>query len=212
MAQTILVADDHPAFRAALVLAVRGAAPDAQVIEAGTLAEAAEAARKQPGLALVLLDLGLPGAEGVSGVALLHSERPDVPILVVSAAGPEAAQPARVFGARGFIPKSAGLDEIETAIARALAGDREPCAWPESEAPGAQTPMAASIAALTPTELKVLLGVLRGQLNKQIAHELSISEATVKGHMTALMRKLGVNNRTQAVLAARALRIAPGPG
>ncbi len=207
MAGAVLVADDHPAFRAALALAVQGAAPGARLIEAATLAEAAEAVRAAADLALILLDLDLPGAEGVSGVALLHSERPEVPILVVSAADREAARPARAFGARGFIPKSAELPEIEAAIARALAGDPEPFAWPDAEAP-----MAATIATLTPTELKVLLGVLRGQLNKQIAHELAISEATVKGHMTSLMKKLGVHNRTQAVLAARALRLEAGPG
>jgi len=209
VARAILVADDHPAFRAALVIAVRGAAPEARVIEAGTLAEAAEAVRAVPDLDLVLLDLGLPGADGVSGVALLHSERPEVPILVVTAAEPEAAGRARAFGARGFIPKSAALEEIEKAVRRALDGDPEPVAWPEAEAPAA---VAAGAATLTPAELKVLLGVLRGKLNKQIAHELSLSEATVKGHMTSVMRKLGVQNRTQAVLAARALRIDPGSG
>ncbi len=200
MAATILVADDHPAFRAALAIAVRGAAPDAQVVEAGTLADAVAAARAAGDLALVLLDLGLPGAEGASGVAALHAARPEAPILVVSAADPGAAWPSREAGAAGFLSKSADLPEIEAAIIRALAGDPEPVAWPDAEAP-----MAAAIAALTPTEHKVLLGVLRGQLNKQIAHDLGISEATVKGHMTALMRKLGVHNRTQAVLAARAL-------
>lgn len=206
MAATILVADDHPAFRAALVLAVRGAAPDAAVVEAGTLAEAVAAARAAPGLVLVLLDLGLPGAEGVSGVAALRAECPDVPILVVSAADPGAAGPARALGAVGFVSKSAELADIESAIARALAGDPEPVAWPTTE-----LSMAETIGTLTPTERRVLSGVLRGQLNKQIAHELGISEATVKGHMTALMRKLGVHNRTQAVLAARALGLAlPG--
>ncbi|MFN7173102.1 MAG: LuxR C-terminal-related transcriptional regulator [Thermaurantiacus tibetensis] len=206
MAATILVADDHPAFRAALVLAVRGAAPDAAVVEAGTLAEAVAAARGAPGLVLVLLDLGLPGAQGVSGVAALRAECPDVPILVVSAADPGAAGPARALGAVGFVSKSAELADIESAIARALAGDPEPVAWPATE-----LSMAETIGTLTPTERRVLSGVLRGQLNKQIAHELGISEATVKGHMTALMRKLGVHNRTQAVLAARALGLAlPG--
>lgn len=205
---TILIADDHPLFRQAMVLAVRRVRPDAAIIEAGTLAAtlaAAGAAAAAPeGLALVLLDLRMPGCTGFSGVALLHAEVPRVPILVVSSAeAPGAAAVARRFGAVGFVGKEQDLAAIEAAITAALTGGRiEAAADAELDA------VAAHVAALTPTQLRVLLGVLAGRLNKQIAFDLGISEATVKAHMTAIMRKLDVHNRTQAVLAARALGLA----
>ncbi|WP_448582904.1 LuxR C-terminal-related transcriptional regulator [Thermaurantiacus sp.] len=203
----ILVADDHPAFRAALALAARRAAPGARLLEAGDLATALHHVREAQDLALILLDLGMPGASGFSGLAQLHAERPGTPIVVISAANPEAAGAARAYGARSFLSKSADLGEIEAAIVRALGDEPEPEPVPAQEE--AVKRMAADIARLTPTQLKVLLGVLEGKLNKQIAHGLGISEATVKGHMTALMRKLGVHNRTQVALAARALALDP---
>jgi DNA-binding NarL/FixJ family response regulator len=202
-ARTILIADDHPLFRQALKLAVGRAAPDATILEAGQLGEAIEAARGAARLDLILLDLRMPGSEGFAGVALLHAERPDTPIVVISSADEaEAAPRARAYGAVGFVSKTADLATLENAVARALAGDRD--------APVAALPaddISNRVANLTPTELKVLLGVLAGRLNKQIAFDLGVSEATVKGHMTAILRKLGVQNRTQAVLAARALDI-----
>ncbi|MBD8638496.1 MULTISPECIES: response regulator transcription factor [unclassified Sphingomonas] len=202
-ARTILIADDHPLFRQALKLAVGRAAPDATILEAGQLGEAIEAARGAARLDLILLDLRMPGSEGFAGVALLHAERPDTPIVVISSADEaEAAPRARAYGAVGFVSKTADLATLENAVARALAGDRD--------APVAALPaddISNRVASLTPTELKVLLGVLAGRLNKQIAFDLGVSEATVKGHMTAILRKLGVQNRTQAVLAARALDI-----
>ncbi|KHA64866.1 MULTISPECIES: response regulator transcription factor [unclassified Sphingomonas] len=202
-ASTILIADDHPLFRQALKLAVGRAAPDATILEAGQLGEAIEAARGAARLDLILLDLRMPGSEGFAGVALLHAERPDTPIVVISSADEaEAAPRARAYGAVGFVSKTADLATLENAVARALAGDRD--------APVAALPaddISNRVASLTPTELKVLLGVLAGRLNKQIAFDLGVSEATVKGHMTAILRKLGVQNRTQAVLAARALDI-----
>lgn len=197
---TILVADDHPLFRQALTLAVLQVRPDAAIVEAGSLDRAVQAARDADTLALILLDLNMPGAVGYSGVALLHAEVPDVPILVVSGADRAAAfaQVAR-FGAVGFVGKDAPLESIEAAIAAALAGDyMAPDALPEDD-------MAARVATLTPMQLRVLLGVLDGRLNKQIAHDLGIAEATVKVHMTAVLRKLDVGNRTQAAVAARAL-------
>jgi DNA-binding NarL/FixJ family response regulator len=203
----VVIADDHPMFRAALRVAVQGVAPSALIREAGTLDQALEAVRADPAPDLILLDLRMPGAEGCSGVAMVHAERPDTPILVVSAADPRSAAPqARAWGAIGFLSKSADLPAIEAAVARALRGEAEP----EPEHPGTDAElqdMADRIASLTPTQLKVLLGVLKGKLNKQIAYELDISEATVKGHMTALMRKMNVMNRTQAVLAAQALQL-----
>lgn len=203
MTGTILIADDHPLFRQAMAMAVAKAAPGMAVVEAGTLAAAATAAGSAGDLRLILLDLKMPGAVGYSGIALLHAECPGVPILVVSSAdGGNAAEEARAFGAVGFIHKGSDLDVIEGAIARALAGARTPVvAAPDSGVEAVRE----TVAGLTPTQLKVLLAVLNGQLNKQIAHQLDISEATVKSHMTAIMRKLDVSNRTQAALVARSL-------
>ena len=207
VSEVVLVADDHPIFREALKIAVMRAAPGALILEAGQLGEAAEAARRAERLDLILLDLRMPGAEGFSGVALLHAERPQTPILVISSADQaDVAARARVYGAIGFLPKTADLGSIENAIRQALRGEREP--EPEVERDPAIVEMAQRIAKLTPAELRVLVGVLAGRLNKQIAFDLGISEATVKGHMTVIMRKMNVQNRTQAVLAARALDVA----
>lgn len=198
---TILVADDHPLFRQALSMAIASVAPAARVVEAGTLAAAAKAAGDAPDLALITLDLKMPGAIGYSGIALLHAERPDVPILVVSSAeGAKVADEARAFGAVGFLRKDADLARIEDAIRVALGG--------QSTVPASAEPVEQvrrEVANLTPTQLKVLLAVLDGKLNKQIAFDLGMSESTVKAHMTAVMRKLDVQNRTQAALIARSL-------
>ena len=205
--ETILIADDHPLFRQALAMAVRGVRPGAAIIEAGTVAAALEAARGAEKLALVLLDLRMPGAEGFMGVALMHAQRPDVPIIVVSSA--DAAGSAREavrLGATGFLGKHEDLATMEKVIAAALAGER--IAAP-ADAP--LDAMASKLAGLTPMQLQVLHGVLAGRLNKQIAHDLGIAIPTVKAHMTAILRKLDVANRTQAVLAARTLGLTPPP-
>lgn len=201
MTATILIADDHPLFRQAIAMAAANVRPDARLVECANLPSALNEAVASDDLELILLDLKMPGAEGFSGVALLHAEKPNVPILVVSSA--DAAQVGREavrFGAVGFIGKDSDLSTIESAIADALDGKTidAPC---DAEIDA----VAAQISSLTPTQLKVLLGVMQGRLNKQIAHDLGISEATVKAHMTAILKKLDVQNRTQAVLAAKAL-------
>lgn len=204
----VLIADDHPLFRQALCLAVRNVLPGAQLLEAGTLAAAAGHATAAQDLRLILLDLKMPGAVGYSGIALLHAECPDVPILVVSSAeGVAAADEVRSFGAIGFLSKGSDLGEIEKAIGRALGGGHAVSEGPAVVAGQDRGigEIRETVASLTPTQLKVLLAVLDGQLNKQIAHSLGISEATVKAHMTAIMRKLDVRNRTQAALVARSL-------
>jgi DNA-binding NarL/FixJ family response regulator len=201
MSGSILIADDHPLFRQALALAVNAVAPDARVIEAGTLGAASKAASEADDLRLVTLDLKMPGAIGYSGIALLHAERPEVPILVVSSAeGANAAEEARAFGAVGFLRKDADLARIEDAIRAGRGGAPAPV----KKADPVDT-VRREVAGLTPTQLKVLLAVLEGKLNKQIAFDLGMSEATVKAHMTAIMRKLDVQNRTQAALVARSL-------
>lgn len=204
MTAAVLIADDHPLFRQALALAVGRVLPQARIVEAGTLGAAARSAGEIDDLALILLDLKMPGAVGYSGIALLHAERPQVPILVVSSAeGAAAAEEVRAFGAIGFLRKDSDLAGIERAIADALAG-RAPAAAAAEPRSDEET-IRHEVANLSPMQLKVLLAVLDGQLNKQIAHSLGISEATVKAHMTVVMRKLDVSNRTQAALVARSL-------
>jgi DNA-binding NarL/FixJ family response regulator len=201
MTCTILIADDHPLFRQALSMAAANVMPNARLVECANLPSALSEAMAADDLALILLDLKMPGAEGFSGVALLHAEKPGVPILVVSSAeSAHAAQQAVRFGAVGFIGKESPLSVIENAITDALNGQ---CL--EVPKDDVIDPVAAQIASLTPTQLKVLLGVMQGLLNKQIAYDLGVSEATIKAHMTAILKKLDVNNRTQAVLAAKAL-------
>lgn len=191
-------------------------APQAKVIEAGTLAAATRAASEAEGLRLILLDLKMPGAFGYSGIALLHAERPEVPILVVSSAeGAAVEEEARAFGAIGFLRKDSDLAGIERAISLALGGRSAMRAVPTAAASTDASTAGAidapieqvrrDVASLTPTQLKVLLAVLDGKLNKQIAFDLAMSEATVKAHMTAIMRKLDVRNRTQAAIVARSL-------
>lgn len=202
MTATILIADDHPLFRQALALAVSRVLPEARLIEAGTLAAAAQAIASAADLRLILLDLKMPGAIGYSGIAMLHAECPEVPILVVSSAdGAAAAEEVRAFGAIGFLRKDSDLGAIEAAIGAALGRSPPVAAHPAEPVDAVRQ----TVAGLTPTQLKVLLAVLEGQLNKQIAHNLGMSEATVKAHMTAIMRKLDVRNRTQAALVARSL-------
>lgn len=201
MSRSVLIADDHPLFRQALCLAVEGVMPDARIVEAGTLEDAERAALAAEDLALILLDLRMPGAIGCSGVALLHAVRPATPILVVSSADPDGAFRAALgFGAVGFLGKDQPLHAMEQAIGAAIAG--HVATYTGAVAP--RDAMADRIASLAPMQLRVLLGVIDGKLNKQIAHDLGINETTVKAHMTVVMRKLGVANRTQATAAVRA--------
>lgn len=216
MTRTILVVDDHPLFRQALVLASSNVFPDALIIESGTLDHAIKTVQSAKNLDLILLDLKLPGALGYSGVAMIHAEVPKVPILVVSSADPDRASiEARRFGAVGFISKDSALDVIEEALRKAASANGADIVHEEMDNSSPATfkidkevdNMAGKVALLTPMQLKVLLGILTGRLNKQIAFDLGISEATVKAHLTAIFKKLDVGNRTQAALAARALGI-----
>lgn len=206
----VLLADDHPLFRAALTAAVRRVWPEAEVIEAQGLGAALQAlAADVSGVSLLLLDLKMPDCDGFSGLLSLRQSYPAVPVVVVSGSeDAETIKKALAFGAAGFIPKSASLEEMGEALSAILSGD----AWAPScmanlimDAPDQD--MTARLASLTPAQLRILIGLQRGLLNKQIAFEMGVTEATVKAHMTAIFRKLGVLNRTQAVIAAQALSL-----
>lgn len=203
----VLIADDHPLFRAALTTAVRRARPDARLEEAQTLAELMDQLRADPYVSLTLLDLRMPDCEGFAGLLTLRAEFPAVPVAVVSATeDAEAVRKALAFGAAGYVPKSTSLDTMAEALSALLDGEE----WaPALDAPAPADDIAARIASLTPSQLRILVGLQKGRLNKQIAYDMGVSEATVKAHMTAIFRKLGVLNRTQAVIAAQALSLEP---
>lgn len=197
----ILLADDHPLFRQALRAVIAGAQPDFVVEEADTLEGAHQALAKVPDIELVMLDLKMPDCSGFAGLLTLHASYPLLSIIIVSASNEsEIVNRAINFGASGFIPKSATYGEIAQGLETVLAGDIwAPLATPHN------TPLTASIASLTASQLRILTGLQRGLLNKQIAAEMGLSAATVKVHMSAMFRKLGVMNRTQAAVAAQAL-------
>lgn len=202
---TIIIADDHPLFRGALRRAIEGLLPNATVLEAKGLDELSEVLASRRGVDLVLLDLMMPGVQGFSGLIYLRAQQPDVPVVIVSATeDPVVIRRAIEFGASGFIPKSLDIDGIGNAIRLVLAGE----VWvpPEVDLDQAEDKEIADLvrrlARLTPQQMRVLMMLSEGLLNKQIAYALGVSEATVKAHVSAILQKLGVDSRTQAVIAA----------
>jgi DNA-binding NarL/FixJ family response regulator len=209
----ILIADDHPLFRSALLQALTlGLGGDLRLAEAETIAELEAHLAVKPDWDLVLLDLNMPGAHGFSGLVLLRGQYPQIPVVMVSAQeDPAVVARAREFGASGFIPKSSSLPSIQTAVQAVLDGEHW---WPASiQVPAAVSAEAraasAGLASLTPQQFRVLAMVCDGLLNKQIAWELSVSEATIKAHVTAIFRKLGVRTRTQAAMLLQQLESLP---
>lgn len=197
----IVVADDHPLFREALVSAVRKARPDAGVVECSSFAEA-DAALSAGAVDLLLLDLKLSDVEGMTGLNLVRANHPAVPVVVVSASEePHTVRRTLAVGASGFIPKSASLETMVEAIGQVL--DGETWAPDVGEAEGEEADLQSRIASLTPSQLRILEGLKAGRLNKQIAYDLGVTEATIKAHLTSVFRKLGVQNRTQAVILSQ---------
>lgn len=214
MGQTydILIADDHPLFRSALRQALSNAVDASMVLtEVGSITELQALLDQRSSWDLVLLDLNMPGAYGFSGLVLLRGQYPHLPVVVVSALEePGVYKRARDFGASGFIPKSSTLEGIQQAVREVLAGG---VSWPaEADEAGRlsddEQEISAQLASLTPQQFRVLTMVCDGLLNKQIAYELSVSEATIKAHVTAIFRKLGVRTRTQAALALQHMELA----
>lgn len=207
MACRVLVADDHPLMRAALRQAIAQQIEDAEILEASDFAQVGERLSEGEGADVVLLDLHMPGATGLIGLAMLRTEHPAIPVVVVSASeDPGTIQRAMEFGASGFVPKSAPIARIGEAVRAVLDGE----IWtPEvAPAPEEDAQLAERIASLTPQQLRVLAGIVEGKLNKQIAFEMNVAETTVKAHITVILRRLGVISRTQAALLAS--RLAPG--
>jgi DNA-binding NarL/FixJ family response regulator len=201
----LVIADDHPLFRGALREAVTGLFERMDIAEAGTFNEVAELLERSSDVDLVLLDLTMPGVRGFSGLMYLRAQYPGVPVIVVSANDdPAAIRRCMQFGASGFIPKTLGVEAMRVAISRILGGG----VWTPPDvdlSAGSDTETAAlmaRMATLTPQQVRVLMMLSEGLLNKQIAYQLSVSEATVKAHVSAILQKLGVESRTQAVIAA----------
>ncbi|HEV7433622.1 MAG TPA: response regulator transcription factor [Pseudorhizobium sp.] len=199
----IIIADDHPLFRGALKQAVGGLAADVSILEAGDFDEARRAVLDNPDADLMLLDLAMPGVSGFSGLMSLRAEFAGVPIVIVSASDdPATIRRSLELGASGFISKSSGLDEIRQGVQAVLEGD----IWaPEGQVPVVEEDPGISellerLRTLTPQQSRVLTMLGEGLLNKQIAYALGVSEATIKAHVSAILLKLNVDSRTQAVI------------
>ncbi|MFZ5732569.1 MAG: response regulator [Pseudomonadota bacterium] len=201
----LVIADDHPLFRGALRQAVATGMTAAQVDEAGSFEELTALLEGGPEVDLILLDLSMPGISGFSGLIYLRAQYPAVPVVVVSASDDlETIRRSMEFGASGFIPKRFGVETLHDAIAKVMAGD----VWipPDIDLSVGGDPelmrLRDRLVTLTPQQVRVLMMLSQGLLNKQIAYELGVSEATIKAHVSAILQKLGVESRTQAVIAA----------
>jgi DNA-binding NarL/FixJ family response regulator len=210
----VLIVDDHPLYRAALKDAVAAACTDCEFFEADSVASLFDALEQHPRTDLLLLDLNLPGAYGFCALAHLRGSHPELPVIVVSATDDlHTVRQVLAFGAQGFVSKSADAATIGGSVSSVLRGEY---VFPgtlradgEPEADIAALDLAQRLAQLTAQQFRVFGMLCSGRLNKQIAYELQITEATVKAHMTAILRKLGAVNRTQAVLLAGRLLIDP---
>jgi DNA-binding NarL/FixJ family response regulator len=201
----LVIADDHPLFRGAMREAVTGLFQRLEINEAGVFDDVAALLDHDADMDLVLLDLTMPGVRGFSGLMYLRAQHPSVPVIVVSANDdPRVIRRCMDFGASGFIPKTLGVDEMREAIREVIAGGQwTPRDVDLGNATDAETAaLVARLATLTPQQARVLGMLSEGLLNKQIAYELGVSEATVKAHVSAILQKLGVESRTQAVIAA----------
>lgn len=203
MPTRILIADDHPLFRAAMCHALSNGS-GVELVEASTFPETMDMLAQDTTIDVVFLDLGMPGSEGLNGLSEVRAEYPDVLVVIVTAQdSPGIVQRALALGASGFIPKSASVDCIVDAVNTVLEGETWLPAHIDLSADGNDSldDFGARLSQLTPHQLKVLRMVADGLLNKQIAYELAISESTVKQHVSAVLKKLGVINRTKAGIA-----------
>ena len=201
----VLIADDHPLILGALRQAVSGAVPGAAILEAADFESMASTLEAHPDTDLVLLDLSMPGVRGFSGLLYLRAERPSLPVIVVSGNEDRAVmRHCLEFGAAAYLPKSLDVNTMRTAIRAVLDGGQ--WAPPDLDVVAATNKEASALvrrlSSLTPQQVRVLMMLSQGLLNKQIAYELSVSEATVKAHVSAILQKLGVESRTQAVILA----------
>lgn len=204
----LVIADDHPLFRDALRLTIGQALGDADIAEADLFDSLRARLEAVPETDLVLLDLKMPGNRGFSGLLYIRAAFSAVPVAIISANDePRVMRLALELGAVGYIPKSATVGEIREALSALLAGETWLPGGLDLHRPAEDSDVAlvAGLARLTPQQVRVLMMLSDGLLNKQIAHLLHVTEATVKAHVSAILQKLGVDNRTQAVIVARRL-------
>ncbi|MCC0020254.1 MAG: response regulator transcription factor [Nitratireductor sp.] len=200
---SILIADDHPLFRDALASAISGLDIESEVSLAGNFNDAISALAEGNGPDIVLLDLNMPGSRGLSGLNQLRGQYPACPVVVVSAVeDPNTIRRSLAMGASGYVPKSSSIEEMRNAIRSVLDGD---IYVPQGidldvEQDAEEAELIDRMQSLTPQQSRVLGMLGEGLLNKQIAYELGVSEATVKAHVSAILLKLGVDSRTQAVI------------
>ena len=205
------VADDHPLFRSALLEIINRHFKDIKVTESSDLETTLAAIELDPELDILLLDLHMPGSQDLFGLVTVREKFPAVPVVVISARDDvETISRSIGHGASAYIPKSAAPKTIFEAIQRVTEGEK----WVPEEARNRlrriddeEMSLAAKIASLTPQQYKVLCFLREGWLNKQIGYEIGVTEATIKAHMTAIFRKLGVSNRTQAVIVLSKLSL-----
>ena len=198
-----IIVDDHPLFRGALSQALSASFENAEILEAGSLDELTERLAATTDIDLILLDLTMPGVHGVSGLIYLRAQHPEVPVVIVSASDDaETIRNCLHCGASGFIPKSQPVERIRDAIRRIIGGELwlPPDVDLSNVPTGDSTELVSRLATLTPQQVRVLMMLGEGLLNKQIAYKLNVSEATVKAHVSAILQKLGVDSRTQAVI------------
>lgn len=201
----LVVADDHPLFRDALRQAVASVVASARIDEAGSFEELTALLDRESDVDLILLDLSMPGISGFSGLIYLRAQFPAIPVVIVSASDDASTiRRSMDFGASGFIPKRFGVETLREAIGKVMNGD----VWIPADvdlsaaADPDMTKLRDRLVTLTPQQVRVLMMLSEGLLNKQIAYELGVSEATIKAHVSAILQKLGVESRTQAVIAA----------
>lgn len=210
---SILIADDHPLFRAALQQVIAQLYPLATLHQAANVAELQQQVEQNKGVELLLLDLHMPGALGFSALSWFIGQYPKTPAIMISAnSHPDTVRRAIDHGAGGFLSKSAEVSDMASCIERVMAGERGLHPGLDATGKGASLQSldaADALATLTPQQFRVASMLVEGLLNKQIAYELHVKEATIKAHMTEIFRKLGVHSRTQAVLAMSSLSVEP---
>lgn len=208
---TLLIADDHPLYRDAIRGALISSFKQVTLLETADLGETIEMLQQNRQIDLLLLDLHMPGSGDLFGLIHIRKIFPDIPVAVVSGLeDPDIISKVMNVGAMGFVPKTASAQQISQAVATMLEGDLwlpESYATDDVELDSEFTELAVKVASLTPAQYKVLCYMRDGLLNKQIGYNLDIATATVKAHVTAIFKKLHINNRTQAVLIASHLQL-----
>jgi DNA-binding NarL/FixJ family response regulator len=203
-ASRFIIVDDHPLFRGALRQALLSAFVGVEIGEAASLDDLTKTLEANADVDLILLDLTMPGVQGLSGLLYLRSQHPAIPVIVVSANDdPVMIRRCLDYGAAGFVPKSQPVERIRDAVHTVMSGEiwtpdglgATPQSSPEDR------DLATRYASLTPQQVRVLMMLGEGLLNKQIAYKLNVSEATIKAHVSAILQKLAVDSRTQAVIA-----------